>query len=466
MPNGSCTAFINQLNILTMTLTPPPVCPGFAERSTSQQLARCKQHMKTLLTGMEAAIKSVTRLRLHVQYVFSGTKLLYDPSTHPASTCMLENANSLSAVANVTCDVCHMLAAAVPSLQRLTLMGRCVNVALDAFAARCLRLNSLEVEVVAVSFAGMHMHGLDVLLPRITHFTLKNYANSREDDVDEYVSDVLQYLKEWSILTTLQLDLKSPNQKVDEHHSYMHGSSKRLLTVWDVLPPTITDLRCDVHLPGLSSGDCIDRVQFLTLTSLPVDSKYLAEFLLENAPCLEKLTITGSDDVGLFWDTNNLSHALVSRLKTRLLRGFQLCCPAVICGGPSKTIRKVMTWFAPLQDTTSCVICLQDEVHFTNFFPKIAIIFPSVVNLEVDNQLNASVLFDEEVLTSLDKCKFLQTLDIRTLIQFSTPGLINLCMSLPALRSIKLSPCAGLCSASTEQELAARGRHITISEVS
>lgn len=439
--------------------------------------------MAFLLARLGPALQTVTNLKL----------LVIASPPHPS--CRIRsydrddddidkfyNPDRQGKVSHVSAAVCAMLATALPVLQRLTLRGVCVDVALSAFGANCKQLSCLKVEALLVPPSSLK--NIDVMFPNLSHFTIntrgplsKQHCVVYASDVERYVHCALSSLTRCTNLKTLQLSLQPEDGGWPNSAVVMDRSP----SVWDHLPLCVDKLVCDVQVEDLLSASAfMSRVRSLSLMTFPCDN--LPEILLR-APLLQALTITCRDSVELPWD-DDISPADLATVKAHLLGGFQLSCESVSMRESKEVLRDLSTWMSPLLNTKVCNIKVHSTVEPTaeltaestvkpivestedrfNFLGQFVRMCPALTELTLSEDAQSVVqpLLKEEMLRPLAGLAHLEQLVVNMMIDFTTAGVTSLVSSLPSLSYMDFPPCESVCCITVVAELKAKGRVVNL----
>lgn len=294
--------------------------------------------MTSVLAGMASALISVTHLKLFV----SASRAHRLHSTRPPEGGRggdkYFQPSFQSDVSHVPAAVCAMFAAAVPHLQSLSLTGLCVDVSLAVFGASCPQLRSLEVTAILVPLSSLE--GISSWFPNLKTFIITRAPPSRpfqhtkaySQNIESYVRDALPLLSDCSNLQALQLDMMPSEGFLQKEKGVEIKFSDQ---VWDSLPASMNEFECAVLVLDLSAASSfMGRIRSLTVTHLPCES--LAR-LLQQAPLLEALTITGNDARASMWAIDESpTPSELELLKARFLGGFQLSHRSVSMLGTCK----------------------------------------------------------------------------------------------------------------------------------
>lgn len=396
---------------------------GTGNHSLAKQLSTCTSQWTALFTGMGGAIACVTHAELNVIRRASGSARYYDLDTLDREF-MSHTADDVS---HLPAALFGKLAAAMPLLQHLSLQGYCEDVAFNEFGKHCPRLQSLKVEALNTRLSSLK--NIHQVLPSLAHFTVSNRGPVNKqhcicylDDIRSYVDSCCGIICDCSDIKILQLDLWVKHEWLGSEVVIECSKS-----VWDCLPPSLDELRCDVELRDIQEMSVfMSRVRVLQL----VDIAYceLPE-LMKIAPCLEKLTVEQGQAVDMMWSDESVSPAELSNLKERLLNGFQLNCERVCFTGSSIAIKDVMSWLSPLKGTTHCDVEYTDSVHDLAILEELTRVCPNVKRLKiVDDSASPSGWPQAQVVNLRDlqllAQMHLKCLDIR--LELGPPG--KVCM--------------------------------------
>lgn len=385
------------------------VCLDMANHSLAHQLSICNSQLNTLLSGMGNAVSQVTHAELNVNRRLPGAFCFQEHQylDEAFSDVSEEDMSQLPA------SMFPKLAALLPQLQHLSLKGYCEDAALREFGLRCPRLKSLKIDAIQTQLKALRH--IDQALPNLTHFILHNRGPLDTEHWHGYYSNMRRYVDSCCLLLTKCKELKVLQLDLWAEHRFTGPElviecSKH---VWDNLPPSLEELRCDVELRGiLACLGLVSRVRVMHLADI-ADCR-LPELMML-APCLEKLTVEHGQKVEVMWKHENISWSELSVLKARLLDGFWLSCDSVSFTGSSVAVRDMMTWLPPLHDTTYCDVVFTDTVHDLDLLDQLARVFPVVVHLSfVDaRRLTRTRDLDEGVLKALACVRSLRSIDMR-----------------------------------------------------
>lgn len=383
---------------------------GTADNSLADQLSTCTAQITTLLNGMGNAIACVTHAELKV------TRCLPGPSRHHYLHDISGTFSSASTedVSHLPAAMFAMLAARLPLLQHLSLVGYCEYVPLGVFGLRCPHLRSLQIDALQTQLGSLeHLHQS---LPILSHFTLSNRGPLDLQSSHTYyyyifkcVDSCFELLQKCKNLKILQLDLWAEHRFPEAPVLVIECAAR----VWDCLPQSVDVLRCDVKLTSLP--ECLgftSRVRVLHLADL--DDFRLPEFL-KLAPCLQKLTVEHGQTVEVMWKDEDISFAELAVLKARLLHSFQLSCDSVSFTGSSVAVCDMLTWLLPLTDTTCCDIVFTDIVHDLDMLDQLPRVFPNLVHMSFVDATRGpyAQVIDARILRALAEVTSLKSIGMR-----------------------------------------------------
>lgn len=418
---------------------------------------------------MGSAIKGITHLTLDVQCV-QGINTRDAVLLNPYEQALIINSDSAN-INHVSRSMCAALAAALPSLQQLRLVGLCSEASLDAFGRNCLQLQKLVVEVCSVPAASLH--GIHYALPNLSHLTLtltlgESHIRIPRKKIQTYINAVVSHLVSCKNLKILHLDMNQPIFGASEKTMWKSEFVECQPELWNTICPSVEELRCNVRLHWLiASKIFMSRMRVLHLTNAPGMTLSAA---LERCPLLQRLTVTGCENVQMLLEEDDddiFPDQHLQMVKARFLSGFELCCSHISFIGPSETIEELIAVMAPLQNTTHCVLDMAGAVHVTTCLKRFKQVFPSVEFLVLDDGSGwADIpLMDEGFLTPLAGSTHLQRIDVYFQLRFTHEGLVKFCMSLPALTELCCLPFQGMSHVSVMNELMLQGRQVTIVEM-
>lgn len=423
--------------------------------------------MECLLTSMGAAIRHVTQLTLNVDCMSSisaSISPIIPPLDHSSITSF-----SLSDFPAVIHRMCEKLAAALPHLQRLQLAGICKDVGLGDFGFHCPKLTHLSIEACTVPVEALQ--GVEFELPSLTQFTLSRPpAGTQQQDIQQYVDTLLPLLSTCNKLKILEVQLE-PETWATPTAASSDIIVKCCTEVWDLLPESLVELRCDVELCSLlGATSFISRVVVLTLKEFPAMS--LVQ-LLDYAPLLKQITVTSptAREVDLLPCVDELFTEDLDELKARMLGGFQLSCPSVYICESSETIQNLLSWLPPMADTNACTVQFDHDPGLGNCLDNLAKVLPYLTRLALRGEIGEPdyvITAQDPILASLASCGHLESLGLCMRMEFQHAELMKLVVSLPSLKGLAMHPSIlkVSISASVMEELSAKGRDVKITEIS
>lgn len=334
--------------------------------------------MGELVTGLSTALGSVTHLHLDLTW----RKL--DPA-HATEQSQQTYAQ---------------LAAALPSLQHLTLTDTRCKFGLVEFGSRCTHLSQLPVKACTTDVA---LYGEMECLPKLTHLTVSGEAELMLTVGEECVMSIMKCLSNQQLhLQVLDLQCaSSPSYRALQQGPFMLSAE-----VWNKLPTTLIDLRCtgivDVLPSLLKGGAFASRLRCLTLRSAPSETLLS---LLQVTTRLERLVILTPDLASSSTSLIPIQTALASassegvvRFQDHLQRGFQIVCPWLSLRGPPTDIRRILTWLHPQPGVTSVVGDEIDDVELDKAVCELAeCAFPNLRNFYVSDRYVHEEVESEEV---------------------------------------------------------------------
>lgn len=331
--------------------------------------------------------------------------------------------------------VWEVLAAAVPKLQHLGLLGHCSDGALSAFGLVCPELHSLQVEASTVPIKALHH--LHQYLPKLTHFSLFK-RGSRGNNLQNFTLACFNLLQDCSLLAGMELDFGGKVEIVFNKE------------VWLQLPPGINHLRCTCPLQGLRHAvSLLANLKTLDVMASPYID--LLE-LLRLTPCLQALILQQKDymhldicqlytDDGMFADD---LPSLQQQLST-----MRISCPSFLLRGCSNAVSVVMNWLQPICCRMLTVQLCSLESSPLNFLHQLPSLFPNLTTLELMDVRSIPDLhmppapLGQDCLGPVVQCQSLEKLFLRMRISLTSAGLAQLCSSLPNMVVVKCFACTG-----------------------
>lgn len=325
----------------------------------------------------------------------------------------------------VAIAVYRVIAAALPSLARLS-VGRDVgNSAISAFGLVCRKLCSLELNLLSSSTAATTAALQDVSqhLPNLTHLKLTG-EHSLSVNYGTRISAALVYLQACPKLAVLVVDVGGTPFWMDMPDS------------WNLLPASLQEFSCSDPMLTVMSPALCARLKRLTLWTL-CDSS-IGEFMHRN-PLLQEFTLRWDLCVQLLCFKRSTASSGNLSLQQRFETGFKLCCPHLGLSGLSDVVRDTLEWLPPLLSVRTCSMRLTGEAN-DNFLQEIARVFPKLELMSLNAEFHRDdppVNVDVQALSSLADCKSLTELRIGVNVKGLTMAwLVDLCNSLPALKAL------------------------------
>lgn len=330
--------------------------------------------------------------------------------------------------------VFEILSRAVPALQHLSVLGYCSDAALHAFGANCPNLDSLTVE--ASSVMPEMLHGLHVYLPNLMHFRLTR-RGLRGSSLTEFVDASCFALSLCPHLVTLEIDFGWRVQV------------KCSPEAWQRLPPSLVYFRSTADTVGLrkATSMCSNLLRLELFSVMFLDLLQLLRF----TPRLQTLTVLKREHITL--DCSELCRAggfpsvNLLTMKKRL-SAISLSLPCFKLEGTYAEVDDVMSWISPIVSADVFIQLRVRSATDINFLRHAGRVFPTVKTLEflvkphvLNRQLLVSSMSQERV-AHLVECKTLRQIHFRHHILWTNAGLLQLCMGLPLLNTVKcfLSP--------------------------
>lgn len=443
---------------------------GVGRISPADHLSTCESQLGDFLDSMGSTLNGITGLQVVVLALPSELGVSHrewdrDPEDYLCESFF--DPEDQESVQHIPAAVCSVLMSKLHNLQRLTLRGLCEDVGLSAFGANCPQLSFLMVEarlVPAESLDGIHRW-----FPNLNHFAISTRGPlSREDcqihpeETSTHVVASLPFLRGCKKLKVLQLDMV-PDRPVPNEDWLVSPDLEVFDKAWKKLPHSLEDFRCDVpisDLPHMSS--LLSRLRCLTLAKFPFDN--LSD-LLQKAPVLEYLSVSEQEDDVYLMSGADMKVSKIDRFKAWLLAGFQLRCESVMLVGSAQAILEVMEWMSPLLDTTVCGVSLVGAIPTINSLERFLKKFPALLELDIWTREVESPLLEGGFVKLLAGNLTLKKLAFHMRIGFTVKGLVSLCKSPPALRSLILkTKVTDKCRIAVNTALTAQDRVVNISD--
>lgn len=426
----------------------------------AQQLAICTSQIEELLNGMGSAVSAVRDLTLTIDH-----RTMND-GTSSAESCTRKISKKkpgdfcLSSYALLSRTVCTTLAAAVPVLQSLKIMGCCRDWALAAFGSSCPGLTHFEVEACFYS-TGNFPRGIAGYIPQLTKVTVTHPQLCSDESVflTKYVDELLRALQPSTLLTSFCLNFSS-------NLAFGHDGAAlcRLLPV----PPNLhnLDIGCEFH--GIHNATRLLRnLKWLSVSR--TDSFNDLFQILRLAPSLQAFYYT-SDWGWFIWCDHEDMTSNIHSLRERLLRGLRVYVPCMIFDGDGDgDVQAVLALLPPLPD----VHCIElhapgDHGHHPEFLSNVARVFPCLKKITLGCKLAPGMAeIRPEMLDPLVACTSLTSLMICDPVsRLNTSDLVTLCLRMPALKVLHYMRCDGVCLSGLQWALAAQRRVMDVHESS
>lgn len=413
----------------------------------AQQLATCTTQLAELLQGMGAVIRGVTNLTLIVRHELlgSGTRASRACSTAPPVP-----QSSPAPFAVITRTVCTLLAAALPSLNSLTLTGCCRDPALPAFGASCPRLGTLHVEAISVPFTALQDIGQH--LPRLRWFTLESpMLCPTSIQLSEYVDAAIYALRASTSLKIMEL-------RLDKGELLECKPEK-----WQHVPKQLKEFASDCPIRGIQHASAL--LSLLEFLSLKHDSTLSVCKILQQAPHLEQLCIRSGQWV--VWCDQEETMPGIPLLKQRLLAGLQLEVKHLHLVGSSSSVQAVLAALPALPLARICALQFGDDppLHCLRDVSRVFPRLDTIILLTHAPVLDTAAL-GIKLLTPLAACTSLQRLHINIRLPLTTVGLLELCQNMTGLRELVYESCEGVDLSEVRSAVNALGRVIEVQEFS
>lgn len=439
----------------------PPVFSslGAGAPSAGQQLGTCLNQTLCLVRDLKDAIQSVTMLTLAI--VDDETDCAQDhtpaASAHPADVDqqMLQQQAapepSGAGLASLLCAVNTMLAAALPNLRELSLVGRCWEPALHVFGACCPLLSHLIIEALHVPLSALY--DLHVHLPNLTAFTYSNlYAQKKdEQELGQEIDAIFTKLQRCTKLARLRIEL--PDSVV----------LKCKPESWLLLPQDILHLECSCPIEDSDEfHDITMEIPNLCVYDWPGFCGSLSEMFNEWT-LLDSLKVATRTTIHLDCD-RHACLATFNPLKERLLaRPFHLECSGLIVSGTSEEICEAFVWMPSFPFVKKARFLFQDAVQ-VNCLEQVSRVFPALewLGIEDGEGWKDAWTLDDSFLSPLASCTNLRTLHVCAQLRLTTAGLTRLCRGAGRLTHCSFCPCDGVDGDELAVQLVGSGREVMI----
>lgn len=336
---------------------------------------------------------------------------------------------------DVACAAFQILAAAVPTITHLSILGHCSDAALCVFGSNCPLLDSLTVEASSVPPAvldGLHMH-----LPKLMHFRMMR-RGCRGNSLPGFVEGALFALALCSHLTTLDIDF---GKQVE-----LNCSKAPMLQLWQALPHSLLHLRSTAQLSGIRQAtSLLMTVQKLDLVS--TFSNSVVE-LLRFVPKLRHFSLQYRAPMkfvsGELLNADG-SHAPDYADLQQRLSMVELNFDVYKLEGSYADMNDVMSRILPSIATHISMEVASAAPPNVDFLQHAARAFPNMKNFELlekctkHQPLPLVPGLNEALLAKLMDCQYLTQLSLRHRVLWTNAGLARLCMALPRLSIVKCS---------------------------
>lgn len=371
-------------------------------------------------------------------------------------------------VGNLSCCPLHLvdvpravfkiISSAVPGLQHLSLLGFCSDAALKKFGFHCEELTSLTVDLSSVSTEALRK--LHAKLPNLKYLTVMR-RGKQGNNLQAGVESVFAALRKYTSFTHLNLDFGS---RVWLSCNESAGA---------LLPRGMLELRCSGLVVGLSQATSM----FQTLQRLDVVGSPCTNLvqLLRLAPCLKALAVKNTQPIVI--DTTQLCKEDSSPLHDQAvlllrLQTMELSCPCLVVRAFSVEVCELLSWLKPIPAAQSLTIELRSpSAAHTHFLQQVARVVPNMSTLKLadaDPSLSPSMIvsdLNESFLAPLMECLSLKKLFLHIHIALSMPGLLQLCLGLPALETVKCFASEGLDCNELEKTICQQNPHFQLTQL-
>ncbi|MEW5302724.1 MAG: hypothetical protein WDW38_004165 [Sanguina aurantia] len=415
----------------------------------AQQLAACTSQAEDLVQGMGAALRSVTELTLAVEHTpHRGSRSRNTPEEEEDDPCI---ASCPASYAVITRTVCTRLAAALPGLSSIKLVGCCRDAAFEAFGRHCPMLSCLEVEAItvpirALASVGQHLRSLE-------SFTLGDPQRIVErQQLSDYVGASLRALRTSVSLTTFLVRF------TNDYDMYVQCKPRS----WDQVPASLRRFGtfCDVR-GILNATALLQNLHTLELYE-PRGSELFR--VLEAAPGLKRLSVEGLEHYMV-----QCNHADtipgVSLLRERMLGGLEPDIELFGLEGSCANVQAVLEVLPSFASTAQCTLELY-TIPGPHTLERVAHVWPNIVEVDLRSltQPQDDPGCGVEILTPLAACEFLEGLKVEAQLSYTVAELEALCVSMPSLRYLCFSEIDRDDRAELSLALVARGLDIYVSK--
>lgn len=466
------------------------ICAGHRGLPITQQQEICLSQMQEFLDGMGDTIANLMHLELVVHCVDTTREAtLYSPPF------------SLTAVAGT---VFLKLAAAVPSLQQLTLEGTHSAAYLHTFGSLCPHLHHLLVHAARNHMSFSALSEIGAALPNITKVTFKRdgplpvtnrgqrgkpedvlelnaYMDRCIEGLSNHMDSALEALSTFLNLTSLSLDFDTHTHidfKRDSWGSLPEGLTELLLNC-DVTPfnPDLSpnqistrwkthgvvrglmydssdgepDMRLFLH-PGLQRLSMI--CPFMSQDTAVVSGKCRTFFdILVACPTLLELTLTGPNTACLQCNSSSIPSI------AKRLAGFDLVCSTLLFVGDTAKVATVLDLLPSLKSVQHCSFEITGSIS-TSFLQRVTRVFPGAMELTLKSSSSSSDLPIEGLFHPLTACSSIRKVVLEMYQNITTSSILAMCVSLPCLAEIQIGPLIVVDAPDIDAQLRKQGRHI------
>lgn len=412
-----------RVTCLTPSLSSSHSNPGSA---TSPDLAQQLREINSQISEVLSLLPQVTSVTLRLRH-----EVLNESNSVPTSTTSKPSLEVTKQMyATYTHAVCSKLSAALSLLTELRLEGLFLDAVLDVFGTSCPLLTHLRVEALTVPIIAFS--NLTAKLPGLRCLTLH----------DPQLPDDYRARSEGYGLTALEKALAGTVREVLSRltSSHVEGQVKPLMLVldfdkrlllrvhskyWNNAPQNLTELvsRCEAaslqENPGMMA-----TVRSLTMQSLL--GRFDLFSILERAPCMARLCITGRLEIGC--NTQSI-FCSIHILRPRIERGLSLHIRCISFTGTHRDIGDQLAAMPKLPRTYDVKIIYDDSCRLFSdcheFLKSLSRVFPYLTTLRLVSRSR-----QQEVglwlLGPLEKCKQLRILHINRKISNDGTGRMSL----------------------------------------
>lgn len=414
----------------------------------AQQLATCTSQVEELISGMGAALRSVTELTFAVEHTLHKSSRSRNTSEEEDDPCI---ASCPASYAVITRTVCTRLAAALPGLSSMKLLGCCRDAAFEAFGQHCPMLSRLEVEAITVPIKALTSVGQH--LRSLKSFTLGDPQRIVErQQLSEYVGASLRALCTSVSLTTFMVLF------TNDYDMYVECKPRS----WDQVPASLRKFGtyCDVR-GILNATALLENLHTLELYE-PRGSELFQ--ILKRAPNLKRLSV---EVLEYYMIQCNHADTIpgVLLLRERMLGGLEPDIEMFGLEGSCANVQAVLEVLPTIASTALCSFELY-TIPDPHTLEHVAHVWPNIVEVDLRSltQPQDDPGCGVEILRPLAACEFLEGLKVEVQLSYTVAELEALCVSMPRLRYFCFSEIDEDDQAQLSLALVARGLDVHVSK--